>query len=166
MLTGLRSAAAEWMRGIPVSRPPVIRRCDREGWLLATDLPLTAYPDDAARFLARAEAAGWRWRTAENGWLLLDAWEQLPVAPRPDVLPAGETGAALSLLIRHPGSADPAETVRQAAKAAERGAAELARCCGALHRQWAECLRRHEELPGAALPWLSRACTAANHRKG
>ena len=157
MLSVLRKQIDRWLAGVPQSRPAAVRRSDEAGWLLATDLPSVTGEAELAAFCREAEAAGFRCGHARNGWLLLDAWERLPAASAPRECPDGETGAAISLLARHPGNADPAETVRQIARACERGRAALERCCASLHARWAECLRRGEALPGDALPFLCMA---------
>ena len=157
MLSGLREITARLLADTPQDRPAAIRRSEEAGWLLATDLPLVTDEASLAGFRQRAGEAGLSCGRASNGWLLLDAWEMLPAAAPPTAWPDGEKGAAMSLLARHPGQADPAETVRQIARACERGDAALERCCGALHARWAECLRRGRELPGGALPFLCAA---------
>ena len=121
MLRGLREIAARLLADIPQTRPAVVRRSDEAGWLLATDLPLVTDAAALSGFRRLAGEAGFRCGVASNGWLLLDAWEQLPTASLPGICPDGETGAAISLLARHPGKADPAETVRQIARAGDRG---------------------------------------------
>lgn len=163
MLSGLRERAARWLAAADQTRPAALRRSEEAGWLLATDLPALTGEAELAAFCEKARQAGFRCGLARNGWLLLDAWEQLPTAASPGDCPAGETGAAISLLARHPGGADPAETVRQIARAAEQGRDALERCCTSLHARWAECLRRGESLPGDALPFLYAACQQTAH---
>lgn len=157
MLKALRLRLAGWCEPLSLPRAPVIRRADGAAWLLATDLPLLTGEDGLRTVCRQAEAAGWRLGRCANGWLVLDAWEQLPAADLPTPLPEGEIGAALSLLLRHPEDGDPADAIRAIAKAGDAGVPALERCCAALHRTWAAALRRREPLPGRALPCLCAA---------
>ena len=77
MLRELRAQVNALLADTPVRRKPALRRSDAPGALLATDLPHAADEAATADFIARAEAAQWSVRRAENGWLLLDK----PVLP-------------------------------------------------------------------------------------
>lgn len=155
MLTALRQAAQEALRGTPAVRRPALRRADDPEALLATDLPLVADSEELEAFTARMMAQGWCvWRAGD--WLLLDAEVPAPEAHVPDDL-RGEAGCCVSLLARHPNPMVDRVAVRALVKAAESGETALERLCGQWHARWAAALREHRDLPGGLLPYLCRA---------
>ena len=158
MLRALRARVNAALAEVPVRRKPALRRSDAPDALLATDLPHAAEAEAVAAFVARMTAEGWRIRTAENGWLLLDADVPLPeAAPAEEDVP-GECGCCLSILARHAEEDGPAaEWLRTIIRAAEAGEKPFERCCGQLHAYLAELLRLHQPLPGILLPYLKRA---------
>ncbi len=156
MLTALRAEVNALLAATPVRRKPALRRSDAPDALLATDLPFAADADAAADFIERAASAGWRVRTAENGWLLLDRDVPVPADAIPAEAP-GECGCCLSLLARHPQDGDAGEMIRRVVKAQEAGWRTFERLCGQLHAELAEMLRLHEPLPGALIPYLAYA---------
>lgn len=157
MLTAARTALAELLGGIRTPRKPAVRRAADSAWMLATDLPLLVSEEETARFLTLARDAGWRTGRAANGWLLLDCPALLPTAPVPEPLPDGETGALISLLLRHPSKETDLPALRAVAGSSEQGRIQLERVCAGLHAAWAEALRKHEKIPGALLPYLCAA---------
>lgn len=156
MLRQLRQQVSDALSAVPVRRKPALRRSDAPDALLATDLPLAAEHDAVTAFTARMTTLGWRVWPAANGWLLLDA----PV-PVPDtsacVLPEGECGCCISLLLRHPEEGDAADMIRAVVKAAEAGCQPFERLCVQLHGRLAAMLRLHQPLPSSLLPFLYRA---------
>lgn len=156
MLRALRVQVNALLADTPVRRKPALRRSDAPGALLATDLPYAADEKATADFIARAEAAQWSVRRAENGWLLLD--RPVPVPDAPEMTDyQGECGCCLWLLRQHPENRDAAEMIRQLVRAQEKGPAEIERFCGALHASLAAMLRRGEALPGGLVPYLAAA---------
>ena len=162
MLSAARAEIAELLADVRTSRKPSLRRASSDDWLLACDLPLCASAEETAIWTEKACEQHWRVGRTPEGWLLLDRPDLLPTS---DVLPAspkGETGALISLLLRHASGAQPElALIRGLAKAAEAGEASLERQCEILHRSFAEKLRRREPLP-ALLPWL---CAAARTKE-
>ncbi len=156
MLRELRAQVNALLADTPVRRKPALRRSDVPGALLATDLPYAADEKATADFIARAEAAQWSIRRAENGWLLLDRPVPMPDAPEMTYY-QGECGCCLWLLRQHPDNGDAAEMIRQLVRAQEKGPAEIERFCGALHASLAAMLRRGEALPGGLAPYLAAA---------
>ena len=157
MLSAARAQARSWMEALPAARPPALRRAEDPDWLLATDLPRLVSAEHLARFREQAERAGWRTAPAPAGWLLLDAPLTPPPVEIPETPPPGETGALLSLLLRHPDGAEDPRDLRTLLKAAEQGSAALERVCAQLHREGAVRLREGRPLPGALIPWLCAA---------
>ena len=149
-MNSLRQEIRTILDGTGSVRPAALRRCAREDWLYATDLPQAASEEETDAFLRTAEGIGWKTRK-EAGWILLD---RIPETP-PEGFFSGPFGpearCCLSLLRRHPdrkGSAD--HVIRILLKAGEEGADAYERACGILHREWAAALRMGEILPGVA----------------
>ncbi|MGN0793076.1 MAG: hypothetical protein ACI4MG_01235 [Aristaeellaceae bacterium] len=156
MLKALRLQVNTALQSVPARRKPALRRSDAPDALLATDLPLAADANAVAAFIRALTGAGWRVWQGDNGWLLLD----VPVpAPEhaPDADADGECGCCLTLLTRHPDTADATELIRLAVKAADAGRKPFERLCAWLHGELAVRLRRKEPLPGALRPYLARA---------
>ena len=132
------------------SRRPAIRRSLMTEWIYATDLPALyngTVPDNLTDGL---EAAGWE-SEMKDGWLQLrkpapdppKGWYDGPFGP--------EAACCLSLLGRHSSCAgNPEPTQRILIKAGEEGAAAYEEACAALHREWAERLRRREPIPAVS----------------
>ncbi len=160
MLTEMRRALRGMLDACGAARPPALRRAEGDDWLLATDAPGLLDEAALAALRARLEASGWRTALC-RGWLLLDGPLTPPETTVPAVLPEGEVGCVISLLLRHPGGPEDAATVRALVKAAEAGGAALERLCGGLHREMAARLRRGEALPGGLLPWVLAASEQA-----
>ena len=153
MITQLRRDLLAFLRDIPCSRTPTLRRCRHDGALLATNLPFIAQPDDVRRFADACRLRGWT-VSESDGWLLLDHAVTPPDSPIPDTL-SGEVGCLISLLIRHPQDHAPCDdAIRALAKACEESPAVTDRLCAALHDDWAQRLRKREPLPGGLLPYL------------
>ena len=153
MISALRGELRQLLAAVPATRTPTVRRCDSPDALLATNLPFLADEAAIAQFTCAAQQSGWT-VTQQNGWLLLDH----PV-PAPDMPPpahfGGESGCLLHLLMRHPEEHAPCEAdIRALAKAADESPAQAERLCAAMHRLWAERLRRREPLPGGLMPYL------------
>lgn len=151
----LRNALRTLLSGKPSERPAVLRRSVRTDYLYATDLPQTANREITEAFRREAESDGWR--TAEaDGWILLDLVPEKP----PDGGFRGpfgpEAGCCASLLERHSEEKGPfAERERRMLlKAGEEGPEAFERCCALLHREWAEKLRKGENLPNLEISWL------------
>ena len=143
-----RRELRELLDRTPCARPAALRRSGAEGMLYATDLPRCAAPEETARFLGRAKAAGWE--GYENAdWIHLsrpvitppEGWEQR--APGP------EARCCRSLLLRHEDQLGPAENgmLTELVKAGEEGPAAHERLCARLHREWAARLREGKALP-------------------
>lgn len=155
MLTPLRAEVNLLLAATPSRRKPALRRSDVQDALLATDLPLAADAEDVRRFVSAAEEAGWQVEPADNGWLLMDKPVPVPDAEIP--MAVGECGCCLSLLLRHPEDGEAAVLIREIVRAAEAGLQPFERLCARIHRELAAMLRRREPLPGAIVPYLSRA---------
>lgn len=154
MLTALRQAVQRELLSLPVRRKPALRRTDAEGFLLATDLPLTAEEAAVEAFIRRMTELGWR-VLRQGSWLQLDCPVPVPVT---DAFPAcGECACCISLLERHPEDGDAAEYIRRVVKAADAGRQPFERLCIQLHGEFAAMLRQHQPLPGALLPYLYSA---------
>ena len=97
----LRQEIRTILDGTDSSRPAALRRCRRENWLYATDLPQAASGEAVDAFLRMMESSGWRARQ-EAGWILLDRIPEMP----PEGFFSGPFGpearCCLSLLQRHP----------------------------------------------------------------
>jgi len=131
---------------VPSSRKPALRRSLREDWLFSTDLPRCASAEDCLRFQQSAQAAGW---DAES------SGEWIHLRKIPFYLPGGWFSPAVSaeaaclrvLLLRHPGTADPAVELLMLMKAREEGNISWEKACRSLHREWARRLREGKPLP-------------------
>ncbi len=133
-------------------RPATLRRSLREDFLYATDLPQTADSEAVFSFICKAEAAGWRTADAD-GWIQLDKCPAEP--PEPPALPGPEARCCAALLRQHPeGRRNSSREKRILIKAAEKGSGARERACAALHREWAENLRKHEGLPDLSEKWF------------
>ena len=163
LLPGWRSELSCLLQGLPLERRPAIRRASQPDWLLACDLPLVAGEETTARFLAGAEAAGWRWKRNAD-WLLLNPPLSLP-DPGQDALQTiaeGELHCAIALLLRHGGSAWNEEDAWAVLKAAETGPEALDRLCARFHGEWAALLRQGKPLPGGLVSLLMAAGKGSN----
>ncbi len=140
MLTRARLEVRQLMEGLPLRRPPALRRALKEGWMLATDLPLAAGEEEVAAFRRRAADAGWR-LGEEASWLLLDKPSLLRFPDAGEELPAGEKGCVYSLLRRHPALGEDLQALRLVAFASELGPEDAERLYLRIHRRWAEALR-------------------------
>ena len=118
MLTRARTEAAELLKGLPVSRSPVVRRALPEDWMLACDLPQCAEPETVRAFQAKAVAEGWK-TEHRDGWVLLDKTELLAMPEIPESYPDGEMGCVHSLISRHPEFLKEESLLRNLAKATE-----------------------------------------------
>jgi hypothetical protein len=155
VLSALRKEMQQLLAVTPSSRKPALRRSDAPGALLATDLPLLAEEDDLSAFVAVVMAHGWQVDFAPNGWLLLDHEVPVPEASA-SVIPAGEAGCCLSLLLRHPGGEKDAVRIRALVKAADASWRDVEKLCRIWHRDFAAMLRMKQPLPDLA-PWLGEA---------
>ena len=144
----LRSELQALLSGIKTIRPAVLRRCRREDYLYATDLPQIASGDMVNDFLHSAEAFGWRTET-DAGWILLD---RIPEDPPEGLFPkpfSKEAKCCASLLLRHPEilKRNGDRVKRLLIKAGEENAEAYERACRILHREWASDLRTGDGLP-------------------
>ena len=131
---------------VPVSRRPTLRRSLLPDWLYASDLPRCAEEDCCRAFAARVEALHWEVRVQED-WMQL---RKTGLRFTPEWFPerAGpEAGCLRELLLRHPGSADPALESIALIKAREEGPDAFELACRALHRELARRLRAGEPFP-------------------
>ena len=144
----LRKELAALLAAPPESRTPVIRRSLTDEWLYATDLPMLyggSVPDTVK---AALDSAGWKY-DSDGAWLQLkkpakeppEGWYSGPFGP--------EAACCLSLLRRHPALAGtPSEAgQRMLIKAGEEGETAYEEACSAIHREWAERLRKGKKLP-------------------
>jgi len=153
-MNAYRAELAALLAGTETKRPPALRRSLREDALYATDLPAAADEAVVASFCRRAQEAGWHPRR-EGGWIELDrAVTEPPEGALPDH-PGPEAACCRSLMERHaPGSpADPRWT-RRLIKAGEEGARAYEKACAAIHRDWAERLRKREGIPGISIAFF------------
>lgn len=165
MLSALREEINALLTATQTCRRPALRRSDTPEALLATDLPFAAEDGAVAGFIARAEAAGWQVRRAENGWLLLDKEVPVPQAEIP-LGAQGPCGRCISVLARHQEAGDARVWIRRIVTAQEAGERPLERSCSQLHRALAEMLRLRQPLPGALLPYLAQAyCNIRKDRR-
>ena len=144
----LRKELAALLTAPAGSRQPVIRRSLQDAWIYATDLPALydgPIPDTLLESLADA---GWEY-TQEQGWIQLRK-----AAPEPpeDWFSGSfgpEAACCMSLLERHPAlTCEGTEAAqRKLIKAGEEGEKAYETACAALHRQWAERLRKGERIP-------------------
>ena len=137
-------------------RPAALRRSLREDCLYATDLPQVTDAESTAAFRRAAEEAGWL-TAEENGWIQLD---RIPAAPPEDGFPdfpGPEARCCESLLRRHAETEkrDGNREKRMLLKAREEGPEAYDKCCGKLHREWAENLRKREALPEIDLKYFT-----------
>lgn len=145
-----RQELAELLRAAPGRRPAALRRSLREDWLYATDLPAVTEEAALAAFRAQAAERGWRLEQ-QQGWLLLKP--VFPGAPENGYTgPFGpEAGSCLSLMRRHPDAGNTETAAERAVillvKAGEEGPEAYEAACAALHREWAERLRKGQSLP-------------------
>ncbi len=119
MLTRARTEIAECLAGLPLRRPPAVRRAIPDGWMLACDLPQCADPETVQTFIRRTENAGWR-TELQGSWILLDkpetiSYELCTSSPTP----SEERSCVLSLLSRHPALVRDPAVLRALAKASE-----------------------------------------------
>ena len=122
-MNNMRQEIRTIIEGTDSSRPAALRRCRREDWLYATDLPQAASGEAVDAFLRMMESSGWRARP--------------------------EARCCLSLLQRHPDrKGNAGHAIRMLLKAGEEGPDAYERACGVLHREWAASLRKGEVLPG------------------
>ena len=144
----LRKELTELLATPQGCRRPVIRRSLQERWLYVTDLPLLCdehVPDDVFQALT---GAGWEF-ALDACWMQLtktaqkppEGWYEGPFGPEAD--------CCLSLLVRHPASAgEPSDKAqRMLIKAGEEGEKAYEGACAALHREWAERLRKGDSMP-------------------
>ena len=129
-------------------RKPAIRRSMSDEWIYATDFPAYAAEEQLKTVRKRLEDAGWE-NHAEDGWLQLrktvdkppEGWFDGPFGP--------EAECCRSLLNRHPERRQERDLriVYALIRAGEEGAAAYETACRRLHHDWAERLRRRQELP-------------------
>lgn len=155
MLTAMRRQVQACLASVPCRRRPALRRTDNPDFLLMTNLPQAASPQDVAAFAQALRHLGWRVEEIP-GWLLLDGPIPVPACPAPASYP-GEAGCCAWLLQHHPGGDAPLDMLRALVKAAEQGAPQVEKLCRAWHGQLAAMLRRHQPLPGGLLPYLCAA---------
>lgn len=159
MLRALRRQVQACLASVPCRRRPALRRTDNPAFLLMTDLPQAASPQDVAAFAEGLRHLGWTVEEAP-GWLLLDCPIPAPACPPPESYP-GEAGCCAWLLQQHPGGDAPPDMLRALVKAAECGAPQVEQLCKAWHAQLAAMLRQHQPLPGGLLPYLFAAMKEA-----
>ncbi len=141
MLTRARTEIAECLAGLPVHRPPAVRRAIPDGWMLACDLPQCADPETVQTFIRRTENAGWQ-TDVRGSWILLD---------KPETISSGlhasgpasseERSCVLFLLSRHPALVRDPAVLRALAKALELSPAAAEPEYRRLHQQLAVRLR-------------------------
>lgn len=153
----LRRELARLLAETGTKRPPALRRSLREAYLYATDLPQAAGAEEKDAFLRRAKAAGWT-ALEENGWIQMDKCPEGPPETGGEAGP--EALRCASLLRRHPEARqDSRREKRILIKTAEEGKAAREEACAALHREWAERLRKREGLPDLEEKWFKEEGT-------
>ena len=148
-INALREEITALFRTLSPPRPPALRRSLRTEWLYAADLPQLYGRDRLQEVMIRIMEAGWEIRE-EEGWLQIrkpapeppEGWFEGPFGPEAD--------CCVSLLHRHPGKADAEMVQRLLIKAGEEGPDAYEAACSELHREWAELLRKHQELPSVS----------------
>ena len=147
-MNALRKELQELMKIPQTERQPVLRRSMPEAWLYATDLPVVCNRDNMTLFLESIRKAGWEY-AEEKGWILMRKPADKPPEDWYDGPFGTEAGCCLSLLERHERQAagEPETVQRLLIKAAEEGGKKYEAACAAIHRNWAERLRRGEPLP-------------------
>ena len=138
-------------------RQPAIRRSSREEWLYATDVILLLSREERDLLQRELTADGWEY-TEEHGWMLLRKTAEEPPENWYNGSFGSEAGSCASLLDRHKDkTGQHAETVQRILiKAGEEGDRAYESACRALHREWAERLRRGEQLPAVSRKYFGR----------
>lgn len=130
------------------SRRPVIRRSLQEMWLYATDVPLLFEGSVLEHMLHALAGAGWAYEQ-DGYWMQLRKTAQEPPEDWYTGTFGPEAACCLSLLERHQGSGgEPSEKVQyMLIKAGEEGEKAYEEACAAIHREWAERLRKGNSIP-------------------
>ena len=150
-MNALRKELADILATAALARNPALRRSMREEWLYAADLPGLCPPEEMETLLRKLKETGWE-AAADGGWVQFRKSCPYP----PEGWYAGSFGPEAaccgSLLRRHPGGDfRDGERVRfRLIKSAEEGAGSYERACAALHREWAERLRKGKKLPAVS----------------
>ena len=152
----LRLEVQALLSGTETVRPAVLRRSLREDYLYATDLPQITDAETAAAFRRAAGDAGWR-TAEENGWIQLDRIPETLPEDGFRGIPGPEARCCESLLRRHAEmrKRNGDREKRMLLKAREEGPEAYEKCCGKLHREWAEILRKREALPEIDLKYFT-----------
>lgn len=135
-------------------RPAALRRSLSGEFLYATDLPQIAEAETVSAVRRGAEKKGWQ--TAEaNGWILLDRIPDKPPSEGFRGSAGPEARCCAGILRRHPENRrDGTREKRILIKADEEGEEAFEKACRALHREWAEALRKGEPLPDIPAEYL------------
>ena len=155
-----RRELRELLDRISLARPAALRRSGAEGMLYATDLPRCAPPEETARFLERAKAAGWE-GYEKSEWIHLSRQVSTPPEGWEQQSPGPEARCCRSLLLRHEDQLGSAENgmLIELVKAGEEGSAAYERACARLHRDWAVRLREGKKLPKTDLRFFGTETT-------
>ena len=94
----LRQEIRTILDGTDSSRPAALRRCRREDWLYATDLPQAASGEAVDAFLRMMESSGWRARQ-EAGWILLDRIPEMPPEISATPLPPQRSPIRMDMIV-------------------------------------------------------------------
>ncbi len=144
----------ELLDGAGTVRPAALRRSLSPDFLYATDLP---------GLLSREELRDFRKKAEERGWSTAEEKGRLQMKKRAEQPPEGwfegpfgpEAACCGSLMKRHGGGEEyDEEGILSLIKAGEEGPEAYEQVCGRMHRQWAERLRKKEELPGTVPAWF------------
>ena len=138
-------------------RPPALRRSKSAEWLYATDIPVLLSEQKKEQLKSVLMGAGWEY-SEENGWILLRKDAEEP----PEGWYSGrfgpEAACCRSIQERHQGRTGHAANAAQRLliKAGEEGEEAYEEACLALHRQWAEKLRKRQPVPVLSLRYFGR----------
>lgn len=151
----LRRQLSGFMNEQQPERQPALRRSRSADWIYASDIPVLLSDESKGRLLGILEKAGWE-HLEDGKWLLLrktaeeppEDWYSGPFGP--------EAACCRSILARHPGKQGntSAAVQRILIKAGEEGAAAYEEACLHVHREWAENLRKGEDIPAISMKYF------------
>jgi hypothetical protein len=152
----LRKELTRLLSERPLSRMPSVRRSRSEEWLYASDFPGLCTAEEQEKIADRLREYGWETAVTEGWALLRKPAEEPPEGWYSDGF-GPEAACCLSLLDRHAERGNSAEAAqRMLIKAGEEGGKAYETACAALHREWAERLRKREPLPAVSRRYFTK----------